>query len=106
MSDLDKLRAEVAEGWKVRIVDHDYGSESRDDVTVTKVTADGLTLTAKRPWSNQGRKFPTMRFSWEGMSEVTGHTVRLYTVGTAITSRSMPGVRRLIKTFNFEPPRG
>jgi len=106
MNDLDKLRAEVAVGWKVRITDHDHSSESRDDVTVTEVRADGMTLTPRRPWSSQGRKFSTMWFPWENKDEVSGRTVRLYTVGTGITSRSQPGVRRLVKTYVFEPPRG
>lgn len=102
---LAALKAEVAEGWKVKIADHDYLGDSRDDVTVTAVTEDGLVLTPKRPWASQGRSFRTMNFTWSGTREVTGRTVRLYTVGTSITSRSTPGVRRLVKTFTFSPPR-
>lgn len=99
------LRAEITEGWTVKIINHDYITDSRDDVTVTRVRDDGLDLTAKRAWASQGRKFPTMNFTWGGDREVTGRTVRLYSVGTSITSRTTPGVRRLIKTFVFTPPR-
>lgn len=103
MSDLDKLRAEVAVGWKVRITDHDHSSESRDDVTVTEVTADGLTLTPKRPWSSQESKFATMSFRWDSGDRVVDDLrVDSYTTPAPHTGKS----RRRIKTFVFEPPRG
>lgn len=102
---MSDLRSEITEGWKVKIVDHDYGAGGRDDVTVTKVTAEGLTLTARRPWSSQGRSFRTMDFTWAGDREIDGRTVRLYRTATGTTSRSYKGERRLVKTFEFAPPR-
>jgi hypothetical protein len=108
--DLAALRAEVAEGWKVKITDHDYLNDSRDDVTVTRVTDNGLVLTPFRPWSSQGRKFVSMIFTWdkeeEGVTgrndqEVSGRTVHLYHTPPPHTGKS----RRLVKTFVFSPPR-
>jgi hypothetical protein len=96
----DNLRDEIQTGWSVKITDHDYISDSRDDVTVTAITADGLTLKSKRGWSSQGRKYPTMRFTWDGDREIDGHTVRLYHTPPLRTHK----VRRLIKTFVFSPP--
>lgn len=98
--DMAALRAEITVGWTVKIIDHDYLNDSRDDVTVTEVHEDGLTLHAKRAWSSQGRKFPTMRYGWGGDREVTGRTVRLYHTPPPHTGKS----RRLIKTFVFAPP--
>lgn len=101
--DLSALIEEVGVGWRVDIADHDYIDASRDDAEVAEVHDDGLTLRPKRAWSSQGRQFSTMRLTWEGL-EVTGRTARLYIMGTSITSRTMPGVRRLAKTFVFRPP--
>lgn len=97
-------RPDVREGWTVVITDHDYLNDSRDNVTVTDVREDGATLRPRRPWSSQGRRFPTMNITWTRL-EWSGNTARLYTMPTGITSRSTPGVRRLIKTFAFAPPR-
>lgn len=101
MTDLEKLQAEVQVGWTVKIVDHDHLNDSRDDVTVDEVRPDGLTLRAKKPWSSQGRKYPTMNFTWANKDEVDGHRVRLYHTPPARTGKA----RRLIKTFVFTPPK-
>jgi hypothetical protein len=106
MTDMEKLRAEITAGWKVRLINHDYGSEGRDDCVVEDVTDDGFTIRPKRPWSSQGKRFTTLSFSWDnGIKEVTGRKVNSYAMPTAITSRSTPGVRRLAMTYIFEPPR-
>lgn len=102
---LATLRSQITVGWKVKITDHDYLNDSRDDVTVTAVHDDAHILTPRRPWSSQGRKFPHMSFTWSGDLEVDGRTVRLYRTATSITSRSYPGQRQLVKTFVFTPPR-
>jgi hypothetical protein len=103
---MESLRAEITDGWKVEIINHLYGSEGREDCTVENVTEDGFVIRPKRPWTNQGRKFTTVRFLWStGIKEVTGRKVYLYSIGTGITSRSMPGVKRLDITYVFEPPR-
>lgn len=94
------LRAEIAEGWTVRITDHDYLNDSRDDVTVTEVHQNGLILTPKQGWSSQGRGFSSTAFTWDGDMEVTGRTVRLYRTPPPHTGKS----RRLIKTYTFTPP--
>lgn len=98
----DTLRTEIQTGWSVKIIDHDYLDDSRDDVTVTAVTADGLTLTPKRGWSSQGRGYPTMQLTWDGDREIDGRTVHLYHTPPLRTHK----VRRLIKTFVFSPPIG
>lgn len=98
---LAALRREIVAGWRVKIVDHDYIMDSRDHVTVIEVRADHLTLRPKRPWSSQGRSFPTMNFTWGDNKEVDGRTVRLYTTPAPHTGKS----RRLIKTFVFSPPK-
>ena len=99
---LDTLKAEITAGWRVKITDHDYISDSRDDVTVTEVSEDGsLMLTPKRPWSSQGGTLTFMWFTWSGDKEVTGRKVRLYHTPPPHTGKS----RRLIKTFIFSPPK-
>lgn len=98
---LAALRAEITVGWTATITDHDYGNDSRDDVTVSAVREDHLILRPKRPWSSQGRSFPTMTVRWDGDREVSGRTVRLYHTPPPHTGKS----RRLIKTFTFAPPR-
>jgi hypothetical protein len=102
--DLAALIEEVEAGWRVDITNHDYTNDSRDDVEVTEVRDDGVILRPKRPWSSQGRGFSTMHLTWENL-EVTGRIARLYIMGTSITSRTTPGVKRLAKTFTFRPPR-
>jgi hypothetical protein len=102
---LAALRAEVTVGWRVKITDHFYLSESRDDAKVTSVLDDAFILTPRRPWSSQGRSFPHMPFTWTGDMEIDGHTVRVYRTATSITSRSYPGERQLVKTFVFSPPK-
>jgi hypothetical protein len=99
------LRDKIQPGWRVKIIDHDYLSDSRDDVRVESVTSDGLILRPRKPWTSQGRGYPTMHFTWGGDQEIDGDTVRLYRTATSITSRSMPGQRILTKTFAFAPPR-
>ncbi|MER6605733.1 hypothetical protein ABT282_07410 [Streptomyces sp. NPDC000927] len=99
-----EIREQIQEGWRVRIIDHDYINDSRD-ATVDAVTPDGLTLRADRPWSSQGRKFPTMNFTWDGDHTVEGMTVHLWTTPNSTTSRSTKGVRRRVKTFKFTPPK-
>lgn len=98
---LAALRAEITVGWTVKITDHDYINDSRDNVTVAQVRADHLILRPWRAWGSQGRKFSTMTFTWGGDREVDGRTVRLYTTPLPHTGKS----RRLIKTFVFAPPR-
>lgn len=100
--DLIALKAEVAVGWHVKIIDHDHLNDSRDNVTVSQVTGNGLLLRPKRPWSSQGRSYPVMNFAWEdGDQEVDGRRVRLYHTPAPHTGKS----RRLLKTFVFSPPR-
>lgn len=97
------LRSEIAVGWRVKITDHDYLNDSRDDVTVTEVQNDHLILCPKRAWSSQGRRYPTMMFSWDDDDddqEVDGRVIRLYHTPPPHTGKS----RRLIKTFTFAPP--
>lgn len=101
MGDTERLRNEITPGWTVKITDHDYLNDSRDDVTVHLVESDGsLILRAKRPWSSQGRKFTNMIFEWDGDREVSGRTVRLYHTPPPHTGKS----RRLVKTYEFAPP--
>jgi len=102
MTDLERLRAEVAPGWKVKIVDHDYLNDSRDDVTVEAGPDGALLLRPKKPWASQGRTFPTMAFTWDGEKEVDGRRVRLFHTPPPRTGKA----RRLIKTFVFAPPMG
>jgi hypothetical protein len=97
---MNELENEITVGWRVKITDHDYINDSRDDVTVTAVSEDGLTLTPKLAWSSQGRGFKTMHFRWDGDREVDGRTVRLYHTPLPHTGKG----RRLIKTFEFSPP--
>jgi hypothetical protein len=99
---LNTLRQEITAGWKVKIINHDYITDSRDDVKVVEVRADHLILRPSSPWSSQGRKFPTTNFTWDGDLEVDGRTVHLYHTPPPHTGRS----RRLIKTFVFTPPKG
>jgi hypothetical protein len=99
------LRNEITAGWKVKITDHWYLSESRDDVTVDQVTDTGLILRPRRPWASQGRSFTTMFFHWDGDLEIDGRTVTTYRTATSITSRSTPGQRQAVKTFAFIPPK-
>ena len=91
------LRERVKPGWKVKITDHDYLADSRDDVAVEKVTEDGLILRPRRPWGSQGRSFGTMHFTWDGDQAVTGNTVDLYHTPPPHTGKH----RRLVKTFKF-----
>lgn len=100
-SPLATLRREITAGWRVKIINHDYIADSRDDVTVTEVRADRLTLRPRQVWSSQGRGFPTMNSTWDGDREVNGRTVRLYHTPTQRTGKP----RRLIKTFVFSPPK-
>lgn len=98
---LAALKAEITVGWRVKIIDHDNIADSRDEVTVTEVHDNHLVLRSKRPWSSQGRSFPTMDFRWIGDEEADGRTVRLYTTPPPHTGKP----RRLIKTFVFTPPK-
>lgn len=97
-------RPNIVEGWTLKIIDHDYLNDSRDNVTVTHVSDDGATLQPRRPWSSQGMRFRTMDVSWARL-EWEGNTARLWTVPKSTTSRSTAGVPRLVKTFEFAPPR-
>jgi hypothetical protein len=98
---MDALRSEITVGWRVKIIDHDYLNDSRDDVTVEQVTDTGLILYPRRPWSSQGRSLSTMTFRWDGDLEVDGRTVHLFHTPPPHTGKP----RRLIKTFVFTPPR-
>ena len=98
---LAALRREITAGWRVRVIDHDYLNDSRDNAEVIEVRADHLVIRPGRPWSSQGRSFPTMTFRWDGDQEVTGRTVNLYRTPPPRTGKS----RRLIKTFTFTPPK-
>jgi hypothetical protein len=106
IADLAELRARVAVGWTVDITDHDYISDSRDGSRVTEVTDTGIVIKPLQPLASQGRRFPTVRLTWSDEMVTEGDTVHLYRVGTAITSRSTPGIPRLSKTYRFHPPRG
>lgn len=100
-SPLDALKAEITVGWKVKITDHDYLNDSRDDVTVETVTDDGLVFRPRKPWFSQGRKFTVGSLSWySGDWEADGRTVRLYHTPPPRTGKS----RRLIMTYVFSPP--
>jgi hypothetical protein len=109
MTDINALRALAAQiqpGWTVDITDHDYLSDSREGAVVESVTADQITVRPRRPWSSQGRRFRTMRIEWDDRDlEVDGYVLRLYTTPASTTSRSTRGVRRIVKTFWFRPPR-
>jgi hypothetical protein len=97
-----QLRREIRPGWRVKIIDHDYLNDGRDDVTVETVHPDGsLTLRPRRPWSSQGREFTTMRFTWSGDIVTAGRTVDLYHTPSPHTGKS----RRRIKSFIFKPGR-
>lgn len=98
---LAALKAEITVGWRVKITDHDYLNDSRDDVTVTEVVGDEMILRPRESWSSQGRKFPIMSFTWDTDMEVDGRTVRLYHTPPPHTGKS----RRLLKTFVFTPPK-
>lgn len=103
MTNLENLAAEVCEGWRVKIVDHDYGPDSRDDVVVTPFgDGDGVILTPKNPWSSQGQKYPTMTLWWKCHPdfEVSGRTVRVYHSPSPHTGKP----RVVAKTFFFSPP--
>ena len=103
---LEELKAQIKPGWTVRIIDHQTLSEGRDKVKVEEVREDGLLLRPSRPWSSQGRTFPTYLFTWDGDLEVEGFKVHRFWTPTAITSRSTPGVRQVVKTFVFSAPKG
>lgn len=98
---LETLRREITAGWKVEITDHDYLSDSRDNVTVIEVRANHMILRPNQPWSSQGVKRTTMTFTWGGDQVVDGRTVRLYHTPPPHTGKS----RRLVKTFVFSPPK-
>lgn len=99
---VQELRAKVQVGWRVKIVDHDYLNDSRDDVLVTEVRDNGVVLTPKKPWTSQGRKFPFMVLDdWDGEeAEVDGMRIRIFHTPPERTGKP----RRLVKTFVFIPP--
>lgn len=104
MIPLDTLASEIQKGWRVKIIDHDYLNDSRDDVEVTSVYEDRVVLTSKRFWHSQERRFTTTVLGWRvdpASMEVEGRTVRIYHTPPPHTGKS----RRLIKTYIFMPPR-
>lgn len=117
---LEELKAVITTEWTVRIIDHGYSNDGRDDVKIENVTERGMTLRPKKSWESQGRKFSTMEFTWDkdpGLVEVreaprgtafSPHSVRVdcYYMPKSITSRSTPGVRECYKSFVFSAPRG
>lgn len=103
---LDELKEAVTEGWTVKITDHMYTPDSRDDAIIEDLTPEGFTLRPKQPWASQGRKFPTMEFRWSGDKELHGMTVSSFSVATGTTSRTWKGERYVVKSYTFCPPRG
>jgi hypothetical protein len=103
---LEELKAAVQVGWTVRIIDYGYTNDGRDNVAVEKVTAEGLTLRPRQPWTSQGRRFSTMEFHWGGDVEVEGTTLHRYYTPTGTTSRTQARVRQLSKSFVFTAPKG
>lgn len=100
------LRARVTVGWTVDITGHDYINDSRDGALVEQVTDDGsLIIRRKKAVASQGRGFDSLRLDWDGELDADGDTLHLWTIPTAITSRSTPGVPRRVKSFRFHPPR-
>lgn len=91
---------EIERGWKAQIIDHDHLTDSQDDIAVTAVEDGHLVLTPVKAWSSQGRKYPSMLFTWEGDMEVDGRRVRVYHTPEPYTGKP----RRMIKTFIFSPP--
>lgn len=104
---LDALAAQIQPGWTVDITDHDYLPNSWDGALVESVTDDGLIICSRRPVTSRGRSSPTLRVTWDDDWEVSApaYTVNRYRVPTSVSSRSTPGVPRLVKTFRFRPPR-
>ena len=98
--ELANLIEQIEEGWKVKIIDHDYLNASRDDVTVTGVRDGAVILTPKKPWASQGRSYPTVVLTWRGDLEVEGTRVRLYHTPPPRTGKP----RRLVRTYVFSPP--
>lgn len=104
---LDELLSTVQVGWKVKITNHQYGSEGRDDCTVVDLLESGWTIKPRRPWMSQGRYYRTLNLSLEGGDdfEIDGLKLTTFYTPTAITSRTTPGVRQPVKTYTFEKPR-
>lgn len=101
---LAALREQITTGWTVDITGG-YLVDDREGARVEQGPNDTLIFRPRRPWSSQGRKFPTMTFTWDGDMEADGHTVRLYHTATGTTSRSWKGQRQVVRTFRFHPPR-
>jgi hypothetical protein len=101
MTDLEKLMDSVEVGWKVRIIDHDLASESREDCTVTEVSSGGWVITPKNPWGSQGRKFTSVLVTLNGDVSVKGFTLSLYRTPPAHTGKP----RVIARSYIFEAPR-
>lgn len=108
MNDLDELRAQLADGWTVKITDHDYLNDSREG-TLYNVTPEGFRVRFKRPVQSQGRTYPGSLFLWDlrdGDKHVReGNTVHFYVMGRSLTSRTTPGKLRLCKSYTFSAPK-
>ena len=105
---LRALAEQVQPGWTVDISGEDL-VDNREGAKVTGTVPGGIVIRPRRPWSSQGRTYPCTELvwaEWEGDDyEVDGLTLRLYITATAITSRSRPGQRQLVKTYRFHSPR-
>lgn len=122
MNDITTLAAEITDGWTVDITDHDYLNDSREGARV-EVKPSGLVLRPRRPWSSQGRSYPTMQVVLDPARdwEVDGYTLRLYRRKQVHRYENIPGpgkrvrslgriddpsgAREIVKTFRFHPPK-
>lgn len=104
ITSLATLRERITTEWTVDITDHDCLSDSREGAAVDTVTAHGLILRPRRPWSSQGNPLPTMTLPWSDCMVAVKNVVGLYRLPTSMGSRSTPGVPALVKTFRFNPP--
>lgn len=98
------LREKITTEWKVKISNHLYLSESRDNVAIESITENGMVLKPRKAWGSQGMKFPTQTFTWDGDLEVVGNKVHVYTTHKGLTSRTRPGQRECVATYTFIPP--
>jgi hypothetical protein len=112
MTDNDRtatLAAEITTGWTMDY----YSPHNRDDdrigARIEHVTPGGFTLRPRKPWGSQGRKYPTMNFTWDRDMEVTatadGYRLDIYDTPTSTTSRGTKGVRRRLTTHYLHQPR-
>lgn len=97
---INELRDKITTEWTVKITNHDYLNDSRDDVKIQDVTPGAIVMRPAKAWASQGRKFPTTIFTWDGDMEVEGTTVHVFHTPPPHTGKS----RRRIKTYKFIAP--